>query len=84
MMRSSGLPAIRIQIKPIQARKLSLPRVRMLPKTRPMMAETATKTAVHAPWVDTALSPMDRLSIPEPATKIQSCQGLVPGGFAYG
>lgn len=44
-----------------------------------MTAATATKIAVHAPWVDTALSEIDMPSIPAPATKIQTMRGQCPG-----
>lgn len=44
----------------------------MLDSMHPTMAATATKTAVQAPCVETALRPMEMLRMPEPATKIQS------------
>jgi hypothetical protein len=39
---------------------------------KPMMAATATKMAVQAPWLDNAFNPMDTPSMPEPERKIQS------------
>lgn len=44
----------------------------MLAKRKPTMAATTTKTAVHVAWLETAFRPMETLSIPEPAMKVQS------------
>lgn len=44
----------------------------MLLSTKPMMAATATKMAVQAPWAETAFKPIDMPSMPAPATKIQT------------
>lgn len=63
---------MRIQVKPIQAIQLIFPRVCILESENPTMAATATKMAVQAPCVETALRPMEMLKMPEPATKIQS------------
>jgi hypothetical protein len=60
--------------RPIQASQLILPRVRMLHSPKAAMAATATKTAVHAAWVLTALRPMEIPSSPEPPTKMSSRQ----------
>lgn len=57
---------------PTHASQVMRPRVRMLPNMNPMTAATATKTAVHVPWADTAFNAMEILSMADPATKIQS------------
>lgn len=57
---------------PTQASQLILPRVRMLAKRKPTMAPTTTKMAVHVAWLETAFKPIETLSIPEPAMKVQS------------
>lgn len=57
---------------PTHASQVIRPRVWILQKMKPMIAATATKTAVQAPWTDSALRAIEMLSIPEPATKIQS------------
>lgn len=57
---------------PTQASQLILPRVLMLAKRNPTMAPTTTKMAVHVAWLETAFRPMETLSIPEPAMKVQS------------
>jgi hypothetical protein len=61
-----------IHVAPTHASQVSLASVWMLAKLNPTMAATATNTAVHVAWLDTALSPMEMPSMPEPATKIQS------------
>jgi hypothetical protein len=57
---------------PIYARQLILPRVRMLAIKNPATAATATKTQVQLPWSVRALRAMETLSIPEPAMKVKS------------
>lgn len=57
---------------PTQASQLILPRVLMLANRNPTMAPTTTKMAVHVAWLETAFRPMETLSIPEPAMKVQS------------
>lgn len=57
---------------PSQASQLILPRVLMLAKRNPTMAPTTTNTAVHVAWLETAFKPIETLSIPEPAMKVQS------------
>lgn len=61
-----------MQMTPTQASQVIRPSVWILQKMKPMTAATATKTAVQAPWSESALRAMEMLSIPEPATKIQS------------
>lgn len=61
-----------MQNSPIQASQLMRPRVRMLPKMKPMAAATATNTAVHVACEEIALRPMEIPSMPDPAMKIQS------------
>lgn len=61
-----------MQMTPTHASQVIRPSVWMLQKMKPMTAATATKTAVQAPWSESALRAMEILSIPEPATKIQS------------
>jgi hypothetical protein len=53
------------QAVPTHASQLRRPRVRTLAKMKPMMAATATKMAVQAPWLDNAFNPMDTPSMPE-------------------
>lgn len=64
--------AMRMQTIPIQASQEIRLSVRTLARVIPMAAATATKTAVHVPWFETALNPIDRPSMPEPATVIQT------------
>lgn len=64
--------AIKMQTIPIQASHEMRLIVRKLPRLIPMAAATATKTAVHVAWSETALKPMDKPSMPEPATVIQT------------
>lgn len=71
-MRELDLLPLRMQVRPIQASQLIRPRVRMLPPTSPMAAATATKTDVQVAWLDTAFKPIEMLSMPDPATKVQS------------
>lgn len=66
----------KMQTRPIHANQVILPSVWMLPKPNPMRAATATKTAVHAPCMETALSAIEAPSMPEPATKIQSVENV--------
>ena len=74
------LLAVSIPISPTQAIALIFANVWMLPSEKPMIAATATKTAVQAPWLDMALKEIDMPSIPDPATKIQSSRLLVLNG----
>lgn len=62
---------MRIHANPTHAIQVIRPRVLILENRNPTIPATARKTAVHAPCAETALSPIDRLSIPDPATKIQ-------------
>ena len=57
---------MRMQGSPIHASHVMRPSVRILLKPNPKIAATAAKTAVHVAWVDTALSPIDRLKIADP------------------
>ena len=59
-----------INTTPTQASQLIFESVRILPRIKAATAATATKIAVQAPWVETALRPMEILSIPDPATKM--------------
>lgn len=56
--------------RPIHASQVIRPRVRMLEKANPAMAEMATKTAVQVACVETALKPIERLRIAEPLLKM--------------
>ncbi|GMF77364.1 unnamed protein product [Aspergillus oryzae] len=76
------LLAVRMHTSPTHASQVIWPRVRMLENMNPRIAATATKTAVHTPCVETAFRPMERPSIPEPDTKIQS-NTLSASGFHY-
>lgn len=51
----------------------------MLEKINPIMAATATKTAVQAPWSESAFREIEMLNRAEPPTKIQSSKRLEPG-----
>lgn len=62
-------------VSPIHASQVIWLSVWILPSINPTIAATATKTALHTIWVDTALRLIERLSIPEPATDIQSTRG---------
>lgn len=66
------IPEVMTQTKPSQASQLSLPSVRILANMNPVMAATATKTAVQVPWFDTALKPIETLNIADPQTNVQS------------
>lgn len=66
------VPAMRILRNPNQAIQLIRLMVRMLAKQNPITAEMAMNTAVQTAWVETALRPIDRLSIAAPVTKVQS------------
>lgn len=48
----------------------------MLDKQMTAMAVTATKTAVHVPWVDTAFRPIEAPSMPEPAPNVKSARKI--------
>jgi hypothetical protein len=60
---------------PIQASQDIRFRVRILASSRARIAATAVKTALHVPWVETALRAIEVLIIPDPATKIQPVKG---------
>lgn len=68
--------AIRMDDRPTQTNQLMLPSVLMLDVPNPTAAAMATKPAVQMPCVDTAFSPIEVPSIPDPAISIQSayCQ----------
>lgn len=61
-----------MQTNPSHAIQLIFSSVRILANKNPMMAATATKTAVHVPWSEMAFRLIEMPSIPDPATKIQS------------
>lgn len=42
----------------------------MLENRKPTTAATATKTAVHIGWSESAFKAIEMLSIPDPATKV--------------
>lgn len=44
----------------------------MLENIAPTMADTATKTAVHVPWLETAFKAIDRPDIEEPERRINT------------
>lgn len=60
---------------PTHATQVILPSVRMLPSAQAATKATTMKTAVHAPWLETAFSPMEVLTMPDPEQKIQSAHG---------
>lgn len=62
-----------------------LPRVRIEPRRKPAMAATATKTAVHAPWLETALRAVDTPTMAEPRMKIMTAavSVVIPGMQAW-
>lgn len=62
---------------PTHATQLIFPRVRTLAKVNPITAATATKTAVQAACTETALRPMERPRMPDPAMNIQTAPLLV-------
>lgn len=53
--------ATMMEITPAQASHEIFPRVRMEPVKKPMIAATATKTAVQVPWRESALSAVEIL-----------------------
>lgn len=61
------IPDTMMQKTPNSARAVIRPSVRMLESTKTMTKATATKTAVHTAWVDSALKAMEMLSMAEPA-----------------
>ena len=63
---------MKTQTTPTHAIHLIFPSVRMLARINEMMAATATNTAVQVPWDETAFSPIDVLSIPEPEQNTQT------------
>lgn len=66
--------AVRILGSPTHASQVIRPRVRMLPRAKPMMADTATKMAVQAPWVEMAFRLIEIPRIPDPLMKIQTAE----------
>jgi hypothetical protein len=66
------LLAVRIQGRPTHASQVIRPSVRTLLSVNPRIAATAENTAVHAPWVETALNPIETPRMPEPLTNTQS------------
>lgn len=56
----------------------------MLAKVKPTTAATTTKTAVHVAWADTAFKPIEVPSIPEPAMKVQSKNGILVSKLSSG
>jgi hypothetical protein len=70
-----------MQVAPTQQSQDTLPSVWILLRRKPIIAATATKMAVQAPWVETAFRPIEMPSIPAPATKIQTGKllGHAPG-----
>lgn len=65
-----NLRATSIHGSPIHASQVIRPNVRTLEKINPRMAAMATKTAVHAPWVETAFRPIDIPRILDPVLNI--------------
>lgn len=63
--------AMRIAGRPIHAIQVTRPSVRILQQMNVNMAETATKTAVQAPWVEIAFRLIDTPRMAEPLTNIQ-------------
>jgi hypothetical protein len=63
---------MRMAIAPPAASQLTFDNVGMEVRINPATAPTATNAAVQVPCPDTALSPIEKLRMPEPATKIQS------------
>lgn len=57
---------------PAAASQLSFDRVGIEVRHQATIAATATNTAVHVPWLEIALRPIDTLRMAEPATNIQS------------
>lgn len=68
------LPALRIPITPAHAIHATFPRVWMLPNARPMIAATATNTAVQVPCVESEFNPMLIPSIAEAESIMKSMQ----------
>jgi hypothetical protein len=65
-------PAERIETTPIHPSAWIRPSVWIEPMSPAAIAETATKMAVQAPWVERALRATLMLSIPAPAAKIMT------------
>jgi hypothetical protein len=61
-----------ILIAPAAASQLIFASVGIEQRVQVIIAATATYTAVHVAWLETALSPIETLRIAEPETKIQS------------
>lgn len=57
---------------PAAASQLIFESVGMEDNTKVATAATATKTAVHIAWLETALSPMEMLRMADPETNTQS------------
>lgn len=49
-------------------------RVWMLENRKSIIAATATNTAVHVPWRESAFNAIEMLTIADPATKIQTVE----------
>lgn len=62
---------MRMDGRPIHASQVMRPSVRILPQMNIIMAATATKTAVQAPWVEIAFRLIDIPRMAEPLTNIQ-------------
>lgn len=65
-------PADKMDATPAQPRSLIRPSVWMLDTSAVATAATATNTAVHVPWTESALSETERDSMPAPPTKIMT------------
>lgn len=57
---------------PAAASQLIFDNVGIEERIKVVTAATAMKMAVHAPWLDTALSPIEMLKSAEPETNTQS------------
>lgn len=55
---------------PAAASQLIFDSVRIEARQTAAMAATATKIAVHTAWSETAFSPIDKLKMLDPATKV--------------
>lgn len=61
---------MRTENRPSHASQEMRPRVWILPNKNPRIAAIATHTAVQVAWLETEFKPMERPSIPDPATKV--------------
>lgn len=71
-LAGSSLLEIRMAIAPPAASQLTFDNVGIEVKMKHATAPTATYAAVQVPCSDTALSPIEKLSMAEPVTKTQS------------